>query len=99
MDVLGGVYDPSGGFDNSTDLGIDAWYISDWNKPLSDIGNGLSLTAACALSASRNRTPFVTIQPVADPKITKNPANLLQHIIAGLYDANTRAIAASMNAY
>src|SRR5262249_31144794 len=39
------------------------------------------------------------IQPVADPKITKNPANLLQHIIAGLYDANTRAIAASMNAY
>jgi hypothetical protein len=99
MAVIGGIYDPAGAFDNSTDLGIDSLYVLDWNKPLSDIGNGMSLTAACALSASRSRTPLVTIQPVANPKITKNPANTLSHIAAGLYDANTRAIAASMNAY
>lgn len=94
-----GVYDPAKAFDARTDMAIDSWYIVDWNASLDNIGNGMSLTAACNLSASRSRTPMVTVQPVANPKITKNRANLLQHIAAGRYDSNTRNIAAAMKSY
>jgi endoglucanase len=94
-----GVYDSTNAFGSATDLAIESLYIVDWNKPLSNIGNGMSLVDACNLAASRNRIPSITIQPVSNPKITKNPANTLAHIAAGKYDVKTGAIADAMNEY
>jgi hypothetical protein len=74
--------------------------VRDWNGPLTNIdGTGTSLTAACAAVATRNRIPLVTIFPVRNPLVTKNPTNFLEHIAAGFYDSNMRNIAAQMRAY
>src|SRR5258705_13066202 len=95
-----GVYDRGGNFGSSTDMNVDVWFIRDWNQPLTNIDNsGMSLTAACQLSASKNRTPMVTIFPVHDPLITKRRSNTLEHIAAGKYDIQMRNIAAQMRAY
>jgi endoglucanase len=94
-----GVYDSTNAFSASTDLAIESLYVLDWNKPLTNIGNGSSLVDALNLAASRSRIPMVTIQPVSNPKLTKNPANTLAHIALGKYDSCTKSIADAMNEY
>lgn len=100
MSVLCGVYDPAGDFAASADMAIDSYYVRDWNQPLVNVdGQGNSLTQLCQNSAANNRVPLVTVYPFNDPKITKNPANLLRDINLGAYDRLMRNICAQMRAY
>ena len=98
--VTFGVYDPSGAFAGKSGIGLDHYFVLDWNKPLTDIGNGAgALTALCNASRAAGRVPLVTVQPFADSKITRKAANLLSDIAAGKYDTPIRALAAALNAY
>jgi beta-mannanase len=100
MAVTFGVYDTIGNFATTSGIGIDHYFVLDWNKPLTNIGNKAgSLTNACNVSRSRGRTPLVTIQPSHDPKITKSAINTLSDIAAGKYDLPIRALVAALNAY
>src|ERR1700704_3325814 len=98
--VTFGVYDFIGNFASTAGIGIDHYFVLDWNAPLSDIGNGAGdLTALCNASRTKGRTPLVTVMPYADPRITKNAINTLADIVDGRYDVNIRNIAAALRAY
>jgi len=98
--VTFGVYDTIGNFASTSGIGIDHYFVLDWNAPLTEIGNGAgNLTDLCNASRTKGRTPLVTVQPYRNPKITRNSINTLSDIIAGKYDGRMRDLAAAMNAY
>jgi beta-mannanase len=100
MAVTFGVYDPLGAFAEKPGIGIDHYFVLDWNKPLTDIGNGAgALTDLCNESRTDGHVPLVTVQPYHDGKITRNAINTLIDIAAGKYDTPIRNIAAALNAY